>query len=443
MSPRGRLPSSGDCSRPGHQGLPAPAQHGVARGIPALPPGHPLFALLPSLKPTALGLKAQALPPPQALPPLRTDPSGPLSPGLWGPHRGEALSHRPAAPAHRPHAPRNPEGSLRARSSHSAPSPPRTPSLPGHGGAGGRKGELALGHMPLGAAGCILLGPPGPVLRGRGAPRAVPTSEPPELQAGLTFCPHPARPVHRGWESGCQAPPCPERPCRHLGGSCEGGRRAVRSWNALRARGPTTVSTHRLRQQEARPETTLRRRAAHHRGAPAGPAGALPLPHSGSAASAPRGPSGLAAAPGQYLDFARGGCSQSPRGCTPPSCLVGSGRWRWDYRHLPPLQAFDLPENSSCVWGNLADERPPWAVLPGGPRHCPPGRHEAEGGEDAWAEWPPGPTVREVPGAAGVKDASAPPCSASSSAERASLLMPVLPEPRAHMDPAARGSRTP
>lgn len=216
----------------------------------------------------------------------------------------------------------------------------------------------------------------------------------------------------------------------------------MRSWNALRARGPTTVSTHRLRQQEARPETTLRRRAAHHRGAPAGPAGALPLPHSGSAASAPRGPSGLAAAPGQYLDFARGGCSQSPRGCTPPSCLAGSGRWRWDYRHLPPLQAFDLPENSSCVWGNLADERPPWAVLPGGPRHCPPGRHEAEGGEDAWAEWPPGPTVREVPGAAGVKDASAPPCSASSSAERASLLMPVLPEPRAHMDPAARGSHS-
>lgn len=43
----------------------------------------------------------------------------------------------------------------------------------------------------------------------------------------------------------------------------------------------------------------------------------------------PRGPSGLAGAPGQYLDFARSGCSQSPRGCTPPSCrpILPAGEW--------------------------------------------------------------------------------------------------------------------
>lgn len=276
--PGGCLPPSGDCSRPGQRGLPAPAQPSLPDSptqAPSPPPNpHPGSLLCSQASSPGLGTEGPGAPT-SAGPAKARGTSSTWAQASGG---GGALSHR-RPPAHRPHAPRNPEGSLSKDPSQPegrklsqcpekvletgwrCPEPTTHPSLPWHGGAGGRKGGR-MAHPPRSCWGASSRGLRGPVLHGHGAPRAVPTLEPLELQAKLTFCPYPARP-------GAKPRPAQRDPADIWGAIVRGGGRlAVRSRNSPRAGDPQREraawgANHCLRSERlwaagGSPETTFR-----------------------------------------------------------------------------------------------------------------------------------------------------------------------------------------
>lgn len=141
----------------------------------------------------------------------------------------------------------------------------------------------------------------------------------------------------------CQAPPCPEGPCRHLGGDCEGGGQACSAfqefpegWGPSKRKGRLggqplsplreAVGSWRLPRDHLQAELSPRRRPL--RGLQLA-RGALPLPHLGSRGLRPPGAQRPCGMPGQYPGLCPGWVFPEPTRLHPsilPGRGVGEGR---------------------------------------------------------------------------------------------------------------------
>lgn len=180
------------------------------------------------------------------------------------------------------------------------------------------------------------------------------------------------------------------------------------SRNGLRAGGPTTVSTQ--------GGSGSRRPAQDHPQAersswprPSWPRRRLTLTPLWSHGLRPRGPSGLAGAPGQYPGLCPGWVFPDPTQLHPsvlPGRGVGGGDGIIGTCLLCKALTFQnvLPVSGAISLMSI----PPGLFSLGGPLHCPPSKHEAEGGEDRVAKWPPGPTIGDVARGCGSSQGSFP-----------------------------------